>query len=268
MDTDPVDGKVTNINLIDTPGHADFGGEVERVLRMVDSVCLLVDAFEGPMPQTRFVHEEGASSSGFAPSSSSTRSTGPRAATSRVLVNDVFDLFVSLGADGRDSSTSRSSTPADGPATGTRSASPTTSRPKAMHPAARGMILEKVPGPARPTSTRRCSMQVATLDYRRLPRLRIAVGRIYRWSRSRSATSVLARAPRRQDGRSSRPRSRRCSRTTGLKPLRRSPRRTAGDIVEPSPGMDSSSTSARPSRRSESQRAILERRPGHRASRR
>ena len=43
------------INIVDTPGHADFGGEVERVLGMVDSVLLLVDAFEGPMPQTRFV---------------------------------------------------------------------------------------------------------------------------------------------------------------------------------------------------------------------
>jgi GTP-binding protein len=47
--------KVTKINIIDTPGHADFGGEVERVLNMADGVCLLVDAFEGPMPQTRFV---------------------------------------------------------------------------------------------------------------------------------------------------------------------------------------------------------------------
>src|SRR4029079_6572884 len=47
--------KGTRINIVDTPGHADFGGEGERVLRMVDSVLLLVDAFEGPMPQTRFV---------------------------------------------------------------------------------------------------------------------------------------------------------------------------------------------------------------------
>jgi GTP-binding protein len=47
--------KNTKINIIDTPGHADFGGEVERVLNMADGVCLLVDAFEGPMPQTRFV---------------------------------------------------------------------------------------------------------------------------------------------------------------------------------------------------------------------
>ena len=47
--------KDTKINIIDTPGHADFGGEVERVLNMADGVVLLVDAFEGPMPQTRFV---------------------------------------------------------------------------------------------------------------------------------------------------------------------------------------------------------------------
>ena len=47
--------KDVKINIIDTPGHADFGGEVERVLKMADGVCLLVDAFEGPMPQTRFV---------------------------------------------------------------------------------------------------------------------------------------------------------------------------------------------------------------------
>ena len=47
--------KNTKINIIDTPGHSDFGGEVERVLNMADGVILLVDAFEGPMPQTRFV---------------------------------------------------------------------------------------------------------------------------------------------------------------------------------------------------------------------
>ena len=47
--------KDVKINIIDTPGHADFGGEVERILKMVDGVLLLVDAFEGPMPQTRFV---------------------------------------------------------------------------------------------------------------------------------------------------------------------------------------------------------------------
>ncbi len=49
----------TKINIIDTPGHSDFGGEVERVLKMADGVLLLVDAFEGPMPQTRFVLGKG-----------------------------------------------------------------------------------------------------------------------------------------------------------------------------------------------------------------
>ena len=53
--TDKRDGKEYKINIVDTPGHADFGGEVERVLSMVDSVLLLVDAVDGPMPQTRFV---------------------------------------------------------------------------------------------------------------------------------------------------------------------------------------------------------------------
>jgi len=52
---DKRDGKEYKINIVDTPGHADFGGEVERVLSMVDSVLLLVDAVDGPMPQTRFV---------------------------------------------------------------------------------------------------------------------------------------------------------------------------------------------------------------------
>ena len=50
--------KDTKINIIDTPGHADFGGEVERVLKMVNGVILVVDAFEGAMPQTKFVSEE------------------------------------------------------------------------------------------------------------------------------------------------------------------------------------------------------------------
>ncbi|MGB5050265.1 MAG: GTP-binding protein, partial [Caldilineaceae bacterium] len=52
---DPETGQEVKINIVDTPGHADFGGEVERILNMVDGVLLLVDAAEGPMPQTRFV---------------------------------------------------------------------------------------------------------------------------------------------------------------------------------------------------------------------
>ena len=67
------------INIIDTPGHADFGGEVERVLNMCDGVLLLVDAFEGTMPQTRFVLQK-ALALARNPSWSSTRSTSPTAA--------------------------------------------------------------------------------------------------------------------------------------------------------------------------------------------
>ena len=58
----PLVYKDVKINVIDTPGHADFGGEVERVLKMADGVLLLVDAFEGPMPQTRFVLQKALAS--------------------------------------------------------------------------------------------------------------------------------------------------------------------------------------------------------------
>ena len=64
----------TKINIVDTPGHADFGGEVERVLSMVDGVLLLVDAVEGPMPQTRFVTRK-ALAQGLSPLSLSIKST-------------------------------------------------------------------------------------------------------------------------------------------------------------------------------------------------
>ncbi len=57
---EPVTNKPIKINIVDTPGHADFGGEVERVMNMVDGVLLLVDAAEGPMPQTRFRVKESA----------------------------------------------------------------------------------------------------------------------------------------------------------------------------------------------------------------
>src|SRR5512140_141679 len=70
------------INIVDTPGHADFGGEVERTLSMVDGIMLLVDASEGPLPQTRFV----------------LRKALERRLTPIVVVNKVFDLFIDLDA--------------------------------------------------------------------------------------------------------------------------------------------------------------------------
>ena len=84
------------INIIDTPGHADFGGEVERVLSMVDSVCLLVDAVDGPMPQTRFVTQK-AFDQGLSPIVMVNKIDRP-AARPDWVIDQVFDLFDSLGA--------------------------------------------------------------------------------------------------------------------------------------------------------------------------
>jgi len=91
------EGSEYKINLIDTPGHADFGGEVERVLKMADGVLLVVDAFEGPMPQTRFVLGKALE-----------HKLRPIVVVNKVdransrpddVVNEVFDLLVGLGAD-------------------------------------------------------------------------------------------------------------------------------------------------------------------------
>lgn len=84
------------INIVDTPGHADFGGEVERILSMVDSVLLLVDAVDGPMPQTRFVTQK-AFAQGLRPIVVINKVDRPGARPDWV-VDQVFDLFVNLGA--------------------------------------------------------------------------------------------------------------------------------------------------------------------------
>ncbi len=85
------------INIVDTPGHADFGGEVERILSMVDGVVLLVDAAEGPMPQTKFVTAK-ALALGLRPIVILNKVDKPDAEPDRAL-NEVFDLFANLGAD-------------------------------------------------------------------------------------------------------------------------------------------------------------------------
>src|SRR5688500_8875312 len=91
--------KGVRINLVDTPGHADFGGEVERVLGMVDAVLLLVDAAEGPMPQTRFVTGK-AFELGLPAIVVVNKIDRPRLDPD-ASVDQVFDLFVSLGATDR-----------------------------------------------------------------------------------------------------------------------------------------------------------------------
>jgi GTP-binding protein len=91
-----VEWKDTRINIVDTPGHADFGGEVERILSMVDGVVLLVDAAEGPMPQTKFVTSK-ALALGLRPIVLLNKVDKPAAEPDRAL-NEVFDLFANLGA--------------------------------------------------------------------------------------------------------------------------------------------------------------------------
>ncbi|MCZ2174310.1 MAG: translational GTPase TypA [Candidatus Desulfobacillus denitrificans] len=91
-----IDYEGTHINIVDTPGHADFGGEVERVLSMVDSVLLLVDAVEGPMPQTRFVTRK-ALALGLKPIVVINKIDRPGARPDWVI-NHTFDLFDKLGA--------------------------------------------------------------------------------------------------------------------------------------------------------------------------
>ena len=85
------------INVVDTPGHADFGGEVERVLKMVDSVLLVVDSYEGPMPQTKFVLKK-ALELGLQPIVVINKIDKPNARPEEVI-DEVFELFLELGAD-------------------------------------------------------------------------------------------------------------------------------------------------------------------------
>lgn len=93
---DPDTGEMVKINIVDTPGHADFGGEVERVMNMVDGVLLLVDAAEGPMPQTRFVLKK-ALEIGHRVIVVINKMDRKDAEPDRTL-NDTFDLFIELGA--------------------------------------------------------------------------------------------------------------------------------------------------------------------------
>lgn len=92
-----VNWKGTHINIVDTPGHADFGGEVERILSMVDGVVLLVDSSEGPMPQTKFVLGK-ALKLGLCPIVVINKADKPDARVDAVL-DEIFDLFVSLNAN-------------------------------------------------------------------------------------------------------------------------------------------------------------------------
>ncbi|HLT56455.1 MAG TPA: GTP-binding protein, partial [Bacillota bacterium] len=87
----------TTINILDTPGHADFGGEVERIMKMVDGVALVVDAYEGTMPQTRFVLKKALEQK-LTPIVVLNKIDRPNARPEEVI-DEVLDLFIDLGAD-------------------------------------------------------------------------------------------------------------------------------------------------------------------------
>jgi len=92
-----IDHKGTRINILDTPGHADFGGEVERIMNMVDGVLLVVDAYEGTMPQTRFVLKK-ALEAGVTPIVVVNK-IDKDTARPKAVIDEVMDLFIELGAD-------------------------------------------------------------------------------------------------------------------------------------------------------------------------
>ena len=94
--TTAINYKGYRINILDTPGHADFGGEVERIMNMVDGVLLVVDAYEGTMPQTRFVLKK-ALAAGVTPIVVVNKIDKPSARPEKV-VDEVMDLFIELGA--------------------------------------------------------------------------------------------------------------------------------------------------------------------------
>ena len=95
--TTAIDHNGCRINILDTPGHADFGGEVERIMNMVDGVLLVVDAYEGTMPQTRFVLKK-ALEAGVTPIVVVNKIDKPTARPAKVI-DEVLDLFIELGAD-------------------------------------------------------------------------------------------------------------------------------------------------------------------------
>lgn len=163
----------TKINIMDTPGHADFGGEVERIMKMVDGVLLVVDAYEGTMPQTRFVLKKALEQK-VTPIVVVNKIDKPSARPEHV-VDEVLELFIELGADddqldfpvvytsALNGTSSLSSDPAD--------------QEKTMAPVF-DTILEHIPAPI-DNSDEPLQFQVSLLDYNEYVG-RIGIGRVFR----------------------------------------------------------------------------------------
>jgi len=175
----------TKINLIDTPGHADFGGEVERTLQMADGALVLVDAFEGPMPQTKFVLRK-AFACGIRPIVVINKIDRSDARPSEVL-NEVFDTFVELGAS--EEQLDFSYIFASGKA-GFAAHNPqaTTGDVRPLF----DLIVEKVPGPEVEIESP-FAMLCTTLDFSEYVG-RIAIGRIVAGKARRAQRATLLKA--------------------------------------------------------------------------
>ncbi|GMR69489.1 translational GTPase TypA [Aerococcus viridans] len=168
-----VNYKGHHINIMDTPGHADFGGEVERIMTMVDGVVLVVDAYEGTMPQTRFVLKK-AFEANLTPIVVVNKIDKPAARPSEV-VDEVLDLFIELGADDEmldfpvvyASALSGTSSLSDDPADQSETMDPIFDT-----------ILEEIPAPV-DNSEEGLQFQVSLLDYNDYVG-RIGIGRVFR----------------------------------------------------------------------------------------
>src|SRR5574344_1849657 len=161
------------INILDTPGHADFGGEVERIMHMVDGVLLVVDAYEGVMPQTKFVLKK-ALEAGLKPIVVINKVDKPSTRVNEVL-DEVLELFIELGAtdDQIDFPVVYASA-----LEGTSSDSPDLSTQKHTMDPILDMIVKNIPGPSRDEASP-LQFQPALLDYNDYVG-RIGIGRVTR----------------------------------------------------------------------------------------
>src|SRR5210317_191919 len=173
--------KDTKINIIDTPGHADFGGEVERVLNMADGVLLLVDAFEGPMPQTRFVLQK-AIDLGLKPCVVVNK-VDKENCTPDEVHEKVFDLMFELGAEEWQLDFPTVYGSAKNNWMGEDWKTPTTSIAPLLD-----MVLEHVPTPQTPEGN--LQMLITSMDFSSYTG-RIAIGRLHRGSLHDNQAVVL-----------------------------------------------------------------------------
>jgi GTP-binding protein len=212
-----VDYKGIKINIVDTPGHADFSGEVERVLGMVDGCLLIVDAFEGPMPQTRYVLRK-ALEQGLKPIVVVNKIDRPGCRPVEV-VDLVLDLFIDLGAD--DDQIEFPVVFASGiSGTATLDIAQDGTDMRALFES----ILKNVPAPAG-DSFRPLQLQVTTLDYSEYLG-RVIIGRIHHGTISAGEQCVLLRS----DGTTTKAKVTKLFTFSGLKRLE-AEKATAGDLV-------------------------------------